>query len=177
MTKSVKRAVEVGGSGRWTVKRNADAVMRLLRGEDLDTVSRQLKVTAATMSEWRNTFLARGLAGLKRREVEGRLTPESPARPGLRTAQSALSCHHPEWRHAPFLPSRVTGRQKCPSLELGALPGRNVEAGVQREAPARGRPGEIAFQSLKRGWHGQLLDAACSLPGHVGHDVPGQVMK
>lgn len=72
MTKSVKRAGEVGGSGRWSAKRKADAVMRLLRGEDLDTVSRQLKVTAATLSEWRDTFLANGLAGLKSREVDGR---------------------------------------------------------------------------------------------------------
>lgn len=72
MTKSVKRAGEVGGSGRWSAKRKAEAVMRLLRGEDLDTVSRQLKVTAATLSGWRDRFLANGLAGLKSREVDGR---------------------------------------------------------------------------------------------------------
>jgi hypothetical protein len=49
MTKSVKRAGEIGGSGRWSAKRKADAVMRLLKGEDLGTVSRQLTVTAATL--------------------------------------------------------------------------------------------------------------------------------
>jgi hypothetical protein len=46
--------------------------MRLLQGEDLDTLSRQLKVTAATLSEWRDVFLANGIAGLKSREVDGR---------------------------------------------------------------------------------------------------------
>jgi transposase len=31
-------------------------VMRLLKGEDLDTVSRELGATAATLSEWRDAF-------------------------------------------------------------------------------------------------------------------------
>ena len=72
MRKSVKRNVEAGGSGRWSAKRKADAVMKLLKGEDLDTLSRQLKVTASTLSEWRDIFLANGIAGLKSREVDGR---------------------------------------------------------------------------------------------------------
>jgi transposase len=72
MAKSVKGNVENGGSGRWSAKRKADAVMRLLKGEDLDTLSRQLRVTAATLSEWRDIFLANGIAGLKSREIDGR---------------------------------------------------------------------------------------------------------
>jgi putative transposase len=43
------------------------AVMRLLRGEDLDRVSRDLKVTAATLSSWRDDFLAGAEANLKTR--------------------------------------------------------------------------------------------------------------
>jgi len=72
MTKFVKRAAEVGGAGRWSAKRKADAAVRLLKGEDLDTLSRELRVTAATLSQWREVFLASGLAGLKSREVDGR---------------------------------------------------------------------------------------------------------
>jgi transposase-like protein len=72
MSKGSKRTSEVGGSGRWSAKRKAAAVLRLLKGEDLDTVSRELKVTASTLSEWREVFLANGLAGLKSREVDGR---------------------------------------------------------------------------------------------------------
>ena len=34
------------------------AVLRLLRGEDLETVSRELGVTAATLTGWRDAFLA-----------------------------------------------------------------------------------------------------------------------
>lgn len=33
-----------GGELRWSVRRKTDAVMRLLRGEDLDIVARELRV-------------------------------------------------------------------------------------------------------------------------------------
>lgn len=42
--------------------------MRLLRGEDLDRVSRDLKVTAATLSAWRDDFVAGAGANLKARQ-------------------------------------------------------------------------------------------------------------
>jgi hypothetical protein len=45
-------------------------VLRLLRGEAIDTVSRQLGVTAARLSSWRDQFLAAGKAGLKSRQPE-----------------------------------------------------------------------------------------------------------
>jgi hypothetical protein len=53
--------------GRFSAKRKVAAVVRLLRGEDLDRVSRDLKVTAATLSAWREDFLAGGCANLKSR--------------------------------------------------------------------------------------------------------------
>jgi transposase-like protein len=43
-------------------QRKTTAVLRLLRGEDLETVSRGLGVTAATLSGWRDAFLAGGEA-------------------------------------------------------------------------------------------------------------------
>jgi len=45
-------------------------VLRLLRGEDLESVSRQLGVTAATLSEWRDRFLDGGEAALKKRRAD-----------------------------------------------------------------------------------------------------------
>ena len=72
MSRSLKRATEVGGSGRWSAQRKAEAVLRLVKGEDLDGLSRELKVTAATLSGWRDVFLANGLLGLKSREVDFR---------------------------------------------------------------------------------------------------------
>jgi transposase-like protein len=47
-----------------------DTVIRLLRGEELDALSRELGVTAATLSSWRDEFLAGGQANLKSRAVE-----------------------------------------------------------------------------------------------------------
>lgn len=61
-----KRAKEE--RGRYTAKRKADVVMRLLKGEDLDTLSRELGVTAATVSAWRDAFMAGAEANLKSRE-------------------------------------------------------------------------------------------------------------
>lgn len=46
--------------------------MRLLKGEELDALSSDPKVTAATLSQWREVCLSNGLAGLKIREVDGR---------------------------------------------------------------------------------------------------------
>jgi transposase-like protein len=39
----------------------------LLRGEDLELVSRELGLTAARLSQWREQFLAGGQANLKAR--------------------------------------------------------------------------------------------------------------
>src|ERR1700675_1669638 len=58
------------GRGRWSAKRKYAAVMRLLRGEDLETLSRELGVTAATLSSWRDQFLDGGAANLKAREAD-----------------------------------------------------------------------------------------------------------
>ena len=52
-------------------RRKRDAVLRLLRGEDLETVSRSLGVTAATLSGWRDAFLAAGEASLASRPADG----------------------------------------------------------------------------------------------------------
>src|ERR1700674_1212218 len=58
------------GRGRWSAKRKFAAVLRLLRGEDLETVSRDLGVIAATLSGWRDQFLEGGAANLKARETD-----------------------------------------------------------------------------------------------------------
>ena len=50
-------------------QRKRDAVPRLLRGDDLETLSRALGVTAAILSGWRDTFLSVGEASLATRPV------------------------------------------------------------------------------------------------------------
>ena len=44
----------------------------ILRGEDLETLSRQLGVTAATLSAWRDGFLDGGTAAMRSRPADER---------------------------------------------------------------------------------------------------------
>ena len=55
-----------------SAQRKQSAVLRLLRGEDLELVSRELAVPAAELSAWRDAFLAAGEASLKTRPADGR---------------------------------------------------------------------------------------------------------
>ena len=74
-----ERARHAGGDGptpeprrRMSARRKQEAVLRPLRGEDLELVSRELGVTAAELSGWREAFLAAGEAALKTRPADAR---------------------------------------------------------------------------------------------------------
>jgi hypothetical protein len=74
-----ERAQHAGEAGpapsrrrRMSARRKQSAVLRLLRGEDLELVSRQLGVIAAELSAWRDAFLAAGEAVLKTRPADAR---------------------------------------------------------------------------------------------------------
>jgi transposase-like protein len=74
-----ERAHHAGGGGpaperrrRMSARRKQAAVLRLLRGEDLELVSRDLGVTAGELSGWRERFLAAGEAALKSRPADAR---------------------------------------------------------------------------------------------------------
>lgn len=54
-----------GEGGRFTARRKREAVLKVLRGETLDAVSRSLGVTAGTLAGWRDHFLAGGESSLK----------------------------------------------------------------------------------------------------------------
>ena len=44
-------------------------MLRVLRGEDIETLSRELGVTAGKISQWRTAFLAGGAQSLKKRSA------------------------------------------------------------------------------------------------------------
>src|SRR5215216_249623 len=78
-----ERAHHAGGDGpppeprrRMSARRKQETVLRLLRGEELELelelVSRELGVTAAELSGWREQFLAAGEASLKSRPADAR---------------------------------------------------------------------------------------------------------
>jgi transposase len=64
-----------GGAGperRNTARRKLAAVTRLLRGEPLETLARELNVTVACLSEWRDRALIGAEAAMKERERDSR---------------------------------------------------------------------------------------------------------
>ena len=66
----------VGGGGadrgRWSSRRKAEIVIRNLKGEALDALSRELGVSTSRIAAWRDDFLAGGQAALKSREPDQR---------------------------------------------------------------------------------------------------------
>ena len=74
-----ERAHHAGGDGptpeprrRMSARRKQETVLRLLRGEDLELVSRELGVTAAELSGWRDAFLAAGETSMRSRPADAR---------------------------------------------------------------------------------------------------------
>jgi len=58
---------------RWSVQRKTEVVVRLLRGEALDAVSRESQVPAHELESWKRVFLDTGSRGLRTRaETEER---------------------------------------------------------------------------------------------------------
>src|SRR5215218_1071009 len=74
------------GSGpRWSAGKKTDAVLRLLRGEPLEELSRELKVEAHRLAAWRDDFLAAGKHGLK-----GQRVVQSPDDRALKQAEPKI---------------------------------------------------------------------------------------
>jgi transposase len=69
-TEDAPESSAIAGGGRWSTKRKVSVVLELLRGADLESTSRKHRVSAATLTEWRDRFLAGGEAILKSREVD-----------------------------------------------------------------------------------------------------------
>ena len=56
---------------RWSARAKAEIVLRLLKGEELDTVSRETEVPAHELERWRRIFVEGGINGFKRRDTPG----------------------------------------------------------------------------------------------------------
>lgn len=100
-------AGEDGKERRFSAQRKADAVLRLLRGESLDVLARELAVTAATIAEWRDRFLAAAQAGLKGRE--GSASPQDEEVKDLKAMIGELTMRN-----------ELLLRERAKFLELGA---------------------------------------------------------
>ena len=78
-----------GRGGRLSARRKRETVLRLLRGEDLESVSRELGITAARGAQWRDQFLAAGHLAGRGRAVDRR-RPPLPGVLGTRQAADRL---------------------------------------------------------------------------------------
>src|SRR5918993_691094 len=85
-----------GGAGperRFSAPRKLAAVMRLLRGEPLETQARELNVTAARLSAWRDRALVAAEAAMKERERDGRDGRRHCLRPAPAEGQARRGDH------------------------------------------------------------------------------------
>jgi len=88
-TQGARRASEVepaaaGPVLRWSARRKQEAVLRLLRGEPLDMVSRAMGVESYRLEEWRSRAVAGMEAALRERG------DDDPAAAQLREAQRVI---------------------------------------------------------------------------------------
>jgi len=54
--------------GRWSVRRKSEVILRMLAGESVDSLSRELGVEPYRLERWRDKALSGMEAGLKERE-------------------------------------------------------------------------------------------------------------
>ena len=57
---------------RFSARQKTEVVLRLLRGEPLDLVSRELGIPAARLTTWREAFLNAGQEALKKQPLDSR---------------------------------------------------------------------------------------------------------
>jgi hypothetical protein len=90
-----------GAVKRWSAGRKREVVLRLLRGESIDALSRELGVEIYRLERWRERALAGLDAGLKEREndpVEAKLD-EANRRIGELTMEIEILRREREARH------------------------------------------------------------------------------
>ena len=75
---------------RFSAPRQAEVVLRLLRGEALDLLSRELGIPAARLASWREAFLDAGQEAMKKQPLDSRDPELSRLREKLGEATMAM---------------------------------------------------------------------------------------
>jgi transposase-like protein len=109
--------------------RKREAALRLLRGEELEMVSRSLGVTAAALPAWCDTFLAGGEAALAARPADGETLASERLK--ARLGEMLLREELLEEKIA----ASEAGRPFCP---------KDAEAMSQTTSPSHGKPYGLA---------------------------------
>jgi transposase InsO family protein len=154
-------------------QRKTAAVLRLLRGEDLETVSRELGVTAATLTGWHDAFLAGGEAALMTRAATGE---------ELDRARPAEREDRPAGGRPPFCPRQAQAMSRVISPVTGKPYGlaavcrvwqlarsgvyRHLSASPPLAAQRRGRLGAMSDEALTTAIRGVLAASPFHGEGH-----------
>ena len=141
-----ERATHAGGDGptprrRMSARRKRDAVLRLLRGEDLELVSRGLGVTAAELGGWRDAFLAGGEASLKSRAADAR--EAEIGRLEAKVGELTMTAELLEAKIGRLETARPLARRRSRRRAGGSRPPRprpTASSGSRASGASRGRP-------------------------------------
>lgn len=77
-SQGARRATGEGSTNGWqkpqrfSARKKTEVVLRLLRGETLDLLSRELGIPAARLATWREAFLGAGQEAMKKQSLDGR---------------------------------------------------------------------------------------------------------
>jgi len=77
-SQGARRATGEGSTNGWkkpqrfSAQKKTEVVLRLLRGETLDLLSRELGIPAARIATWREAFLDAGQEAMKKQPLDGR---------------------------------------------------------------------------------------------------------
>src|SRR6266702_4730414 len=166
------------GRGRWSAKRKFAAVLRLLRGEDLETLSRELGVTAATLSGWRPDALWSG--GGRSHEPRRFALHGTTLRRGARDARMGDGAFQ-------LLLSARNRRTTWANARAAGTHDRLERRGVAREDPRaagglavlrRGPSQSVGATALRASAHvegaGAAADARSAVAGAVPHVSEGR---
>ena len=88
--RAIRPAAERDRKGRFSARRKHATVLRLLRGENLESVSRALGITAARASQWRDQFLAAGQRSRTPWRIGSRASNRVPRLAAWRPMHSAV---------------------------------------------------------------------------------------
>jgi len=89
---------------RWSARAKTEIVLRLLKGEELGTVSREMQVPVHELERWRRIFLEGGTNGFKRRDTPG--AERELKRVQAKVGELTMKLEIVEW----FLEKKATGR-------------------------------------------------------------------
>jgi transposase len=132
---------------RWSASKKMDAVLRLLRGEPLDVLSRELGVEAHRLAAWRDDFLEGGKEALKGqrpdRSPDDRALRQAERKIGQLTMENEIlrsAALHPGAAPLPRHRPATAGRRR---RDRQPRPGSREAGSVPARSGRDGRPGGI----------------------------------